>query len=109
MAKRLSHSSLAELDEGSADYRRTYFYRNQFRTLFEIMGAFRMISMHHKTFMDEVCTLHPKLESEFDCLVSLVDEAWHRIKDIRDDVGAHLQHHAIRDGLPKIPPDTKCQ
>lgn len=104
----LQAETMPELDEGSAEYRRTYFYRNQFRTLFEIMGAFRMISERHRQFMAEVYKQHPEIESEFIELVVLVDEAWDRVKGFRDDVGAHLQHHAIRDGLPNIPADTKC-
>lgn len=104
----LQAETLPTLDEGSADYRRTYFYRNQFRTLFEIMGAVRMLSRRHKAFMADMHTLHPELESEFDSLVSMVDKAWDQVKDFRDDVGAHLQHKAVREGLSKISLDTKC-
>jgi hypothetical protein len=103
----LHSDALPELDECSAEYRQIYFYRNQYRTLFEIMGAIRML-WAHKDFMAEVYRKYPKIEAEFDRLNSRFVEAYAHVKLFRDDVGGHLQHKAIRDGLLNIPNDTKC-
>lgn len=103
----LHGDTFPELDECSAEYRQIYFYRNQYRTLFEIMGAIRML-WTHKDFMAEVYRKYPKIESEFDRINTLFVEAYSHVKLFRDDIGGHLQHKAIREGLPNIRNDTKC-
>jgi hypothetical protein len=105
--KGLKYEPLPELDEGSADYRRTYFVRNQFRTLYEIMGCFKMIKTRHKAFMAEVYKHYPQVEAEFAHLGSLLDEAKDQVEKMRHAVGGHLQHIDVGKGLTKLPEDTK--
>lgn len=95
------------LDECSADYRQTYFYRNQYRTLHEIMRCIHNL-WPHRTFMAEVYKLHPKIKDEFKRINRMLEQAQKFVEGVRNDVGGHLQPSAVRDGLPKIPAETIC-
>lgn len=98
---------LTVLDECSDGYRRTYFFRNQLRTLSEIISAVNMISSDRQ-LMTEVYKQHPEIKSEFARIRKRLNKAFAKIQKARHDVGGHLLQTAVRDGITKIPPDTKC-
>lgn len=97
---------LTPLDECSDGYRRTYFFRNQLRTLSEIVSAVHMISSDRK-LMTEVYKQHPEIKSEFARIRKRLGGAHAKILRARDDVGGHLLQTAVLEGITKIPPDTK--
>jgi hypothetical protein len=95
------------LDQCSAAYRRTYFYKNQYRTLHEINRCIHKV-WQHREFIAEVYKLHPKIKVELKRINKMLGQAQKFVEGVRNDVGAHLQPSAVRDGLPNIPADTIC-
>ena len=95
------------LDECSTQYRQIYFFRNLLRTMSEIISAFGAIRLH-KSFMAEVFKQHPRMKSELARIARLLHEAQAQINIRRNEIGGHVLHSAIQDGLPKIPADARC-
>lgn len=102
----LREHPLSILDENSMGYRQIYFFRSLLRTLLEISGAIRKIRSD-KVFMTEVYKSHPKMESELDRITDAFNETHDQVKTRRNEMGGHVLHNAIRDGLSKISVDTQ--
>ncbi len=95
------------LDKCSLAYRQIYFYKNQYRTLHEIQRCIHKV-WPHREFVAKVYKLHPKIEPELKRINKMLAQAQKFVEDIRNDVGAHLQPDAVKEGLPNIPADTIC-
>ena len=103
--KGLSDEPIPLLDKCSAVYRRTYFYKNQFRTLHEIRRTIHKL-WAYREFMAEVYNQHPKIEGELKRINSMLAQAQKFVEGMRNDVSAHLQPAAVQDALSNIPADT---
>jgi hypothetical protein len=107
--KGLYEETLHPLDANSPLYRRIYFWRNMIRTALEISSVVRRLETMPE-FMEGLKQLSKKnlgvdLNSKFYELHREFDKQHRLLKDLRNDIGGHVQHNTLADALREMPED----
>jgi|ERR1700722_2652710 len=96
---------ILELDGLSAASRRMYFLRNLIRTHMELSGAIRRLHSD-----SEFCELLEKqsagVKEKFKTALAKLDEAHPLLKEVRNDIGGHVQESAVQAALERMSWDS---
>ena len=87
-----------QLDENSSEWRRIYFFRNSLRTLFEIRRTVEGL-FHTKERKEALSREATDLQEAFRELRERLSIAAELVKDLRHDVGGHVDHGAVQKAL----------
>lgn len=99
------YSGFPELDENSSEWRSIYFYRNSNRTLAEIknvVDALFSVKERKEALLKE----SSQLVDGFKKLQLQMTEAAGLIKQLRNDLGGHVQHAAVQKTLDDMSADS---
>ena len=91
-----------QLDENSSEWRRIYFFRNSLRTLFEIRRTVEGL-FHTKERKEALSREATDLQEAFRELRERLSIAAELVKDLRHDVGGHVDHGAVQKALATMP------
>lgn len=95
---------LSELDNHSTGWRKTYFFRNSVRTLWEIQGTLTTIRMSSE-FKHMLSKRTSRERSELRQICAKLNAASKITKAIRDSLGGHVLQGAVEKALDNIPYD----
>jgi hypothetical protein len=97
---------LPMLDDCSLDMRQIYFFRNMLRTLGEIGSAIHTLRST-KSFDVEFQQFLPQVQQIFGQIDQAFRDSHEQVKKARNEMGGHVKHTAVEEGLLQIAPDTK--
>lgn len=84
-----------------------YFWRSSVRTLLEIRSALQALKAN-KDFIESLSTQPEKFRKAFEHLDEKIRAAHDFLKDIRNEVGGHVKHEAVKMALENMDMDRKA-
>jgi DNA mismatch repair ATPase MutS len=101
----LMEESIPSLDKNSPPWRLMYFWRNSIRTLLEIRSALETLQKD-KEFLDSISVQPEKFQEAFNKLVHKIRTAHEFLKDVRNEIGGHVQLQAVQEALEHMDMDS---
>ncbi len=97
--------AIAELDGLSAASRRMYFVRNLIRTHMELSSGLRRL-LSDSEFSSLLEKQSVGVRAKFKAALAKLDEAHPLLKEIRNDIGGHVQELAVQAALERMSWDS---
>lgn len=101
----LMEESIPSLDKNSPPWRLMYFWRNSVRTLMEIRSALETLQID-KRFLGSLAAQPEQFQEAFNKLVQKIRAAHDLLKDVRNEIGAHVKLQAVQEALANMNMDS---
>ena len=95
-----------DLDENAPAWRRLYFFRNSLRTLREIRSIVDRLNSDSR-WRAALKNESVLLQERFQTLRQVMDTVPDLIEDLRDKIGGHVLHSALKESLDHLNDDRK--
>jgi hypothetical protein len=97
----LQEASIAQLDQNTPTWRRTYFFRTFLRTLNEILNVAGILEGDEE--VRQLLKKKPqRLQDSFKKLVEAVNPQRQLIQDLRNTLGGHVDHRTVRAAIANM-------